>query len=155
MAALSNTPASRSNSALRPPNNSRALAFATGCSTVYGGSAVASESRPTLSIQASSFALLLRETSDEAELFASSVGRDGGRGLPIQGSSTSGIQLGTAIYYQGNCKVQHALGDGVPSGERRPADQHGTADRKGRQAVAGRCGKWKTNERIRRPTGGG
>src|SRR4249919_2215309 len=116
MAALSNTPASRSNSALRPPNSSRAWAFATGCSTVYGGSAVASESRPTLSIQASSFALLLRETLDEAQPFASSVGRDAGRGLPIPGRRTSGISRGSAIYRQGNRKVQHALGDGVPSG---------------------------------------
>src|SRR5437879_11696211 len=43
--ALSNTPASRSNRALLPPNASRARTFASCCSTKIGGTAVASESK--------------------------------------------------------------------------------------------------------------
>src|SRR5205807_10146529 len=43
--ALSNTPASRSNRALLPPNASRARTFASCCSTTIGGTAVASVSK--------------------------------------------------------------------------------------------------------------
>ena len=43
--ALSNTPDSRSNRALRPPNASRARTFASSCSMTCGGTAVASESK--------------------------------------------------------------------------------------------------------------
>src|SRR5436305_10257211 len=45
MPALSNTPASRSNNALFPPNASRARLLASCCSITCGGTAVASESK--------------------------------------------------------------------------------------------------------------
>ena len=151
MPALSNTPASRSNSALRPPNSSRALAFASDLLDGVGRQRPwrAREGRrcPSKPLRSRP---VNKERSDEPDDFASGVvavaacaacqsqesRRSRSRRAAVHGHRGRGLHTPWAMAF-------------LP-GERRAADQHGAADRKGGQAVAGRCRHRQAHGRVGR-----
>ena len=110
------------------------------CSTMYGGSAVASErERPTLSMQAFRSALSLRRDRMSRRVLQAPLIAALCAACQSEGAAQRGAGAGDrpfTVTEVADFSTPWAMA--FPARKRRSADRHGAADRKGRQAVAGR-----------------